>query len=105
MQRGGAGVVSHLHTTSGPASAPRIVSRFTFAVRLARMAKTRAKRAAAVADHLEALTGAVVIAERPDCDRLWLTVAVPLPVTVLQAQTLAETCPEYVARSWQGLAP
>ena len=97
--RGGAGVVSR-HTsgmTAGPASAHGLVSRFTFAIRRARMSKTQARRAAAVADHLDNVPGAVVIEERVEGDRLWLVVAVQPPLRAVDAVRVAEGCPEYVA--------
>lgn len=99
VQRGGAGVVNR-HTSgtiAGPASAPDRVTRFTFAIRLAKSSKTKAKRAAAVAEHLDAVPGAVVIEEDADGDRLWLAVAVWPPLRAADAMRAAEGCPEYVA--------
>lgn len=99
VQRGGAGVVNR-HTSgtiAGPASAPERVTRFTFAIRLARSRSTKAKRAAAVAEHLDGVPGSVVIEEQAEGERLWLVVAVWPPLRAADAMRAAEGCPEYVA--------
>jgi hypothetical protein len=102
-QRGGAGVVSRhtSGTTVGPARAPELVNLLSFAVRRARVHKTQAKRAAAVAEYLDNVSGAVVIAERAVGDVLRLTVAIWPPLRASNAEQMAEGCPEYVAGSFE----
>jgi len=59
-QRGGAGDVEPSTTIAGPACALARITRFSFAIRYATTTSSRAKRAAAVAEHLDAVLGAVV---------------------------------------------
>jgi len=105
VQRGGAGGVSRLTsgTTAGPACAHQRVTRFTFAIRWAKSRAARAKRAAAVAEHLEEVPGAVVVEERAEGAMLWLTVAVWPPLQVDEAERVAEGCPEGVAGTGEGV--
>lgn len=105
-QRGGAGVVDRTSTTdAGPACALERVTRITFAIRLAKTPATKAKRAAAVADHLDAVPGAVVTDEQADGERLWLTVRVWPPLRAGQAMRVAEGCPEYVKGTFAVAGP
>ena len=101
VQRGGAGgAVSTSTVTAGPACARQSVSRFKFAVRWASGPKTQRKQAAAVAEHLDAEPGAVVVAERADAGRLWLTVAVVPAMTLREAGRIARCCPDYVDQTF-----
>lgn len=101
VQRGGAGGVDRFTsgTTAGPASAHRIVSRLAWAVSWPPGPKARRKRAAAVADHIDAHGGTVVADEWHDGGKLWLSVAVHPPITLAEASRMAKGCPEYVADS------
>jgi hypothetical protein len=101
VTRGGAGGSSRLTsgTTAGPACAHQRVTRFTFAIRWAKSRAARAKRAAAVAEHLEEVPGAVVVEERAEGARLWLTVAVWPPLRADDAERVAEGCPDGTERS------
>lgn len=105
VQRGGAGGVDRLTsgTTAGPASAHRIVSRLAWAVSWPPAAKSRRKRAAAVADHIDAHRGAFVADEWHDGGRLWLSVVVHPPITLAEASRMAEGCPEYVPGTFKVL--
>ncbi len=87
-------------TAAGPACAPGTITAFTFGIRRASQGKTQTKRAAAAADHLESVPGAVVIAEQAEGRVLRLTVAVCPPMRADQAARLAEACPEYVPGSF-----
>ena len=73
------------------------MTRFTCAVRWPSGAKSQRKRAAAMAEHLEETPGAVVIEERVEGARLYLTVAVWPPLRADEAERVAEGCPEGVA--------
>jgi len=95
-QRGGAGDVETSTTIAGPACALALVTRFSFAIRYATTTSTRAKRAAAVADHLDSVPGAVVSDEWADGKLLRLTVHVWPPLRADAATRVAECCPEYV---------
>jgi hypothetical protein len=95
-QRGGAGDVEPSTTIAGPACALARITRFSFAIRYATTTSTRSKRAAAVADHLDAVRGAVVTDERADGKLLRLTVHVWPPLRADAATRVAEGCPEYV---------
>lgn len=103
VQRGGAGVAdSSSGATAGPASAHRLVTRFTFAIKkLPAKGKARAKRAAAVAGHLDAVPGAVVIDEQADGDVLRLTVAVWPALRPAAVEAVAVGCPGYVAGTFE----
>ena len=110
VTRGGAGDVETSTTTAGPACGCRLVTRFTFAIRWAKSRGARAKRAAAVAEHLEGVPGAVVVVERAEGALLWLTVAVWPPLRADEAERVAEGCPEGVVGTgggvgWRGVSP
>ena len=96
VTRGGAGDVEPSTTIAGPACALARVTRFSFAIRYATTEKARAKRAAAVADHLDGVPGAVVTDEWADGKLLRLTVHVWPPLRADTATRVAEGCPEYV---------
>ena len=96
VTRGGAGDVETSTTIAGPACALALVTRFSFAIRYATNNSTRAKRAAAVADHLEDVPGAVVTDEWVDGKLLRLTIHVWPPLRADAATRVAEGCPEYV---------
>ena len=98
VTRGGAGGVSRLTsgTTAGPACAHQRVTRFTFAVRWPSGAKSQRKRAAAMAEHLEEVPGAVVIEEQREGAMLHLTVAVWPPLRADEAERVLEGCPDSV---------
>jgi hypothetical protein len=81
---------------AGPACAPRVVHRFTFAVRLAVSAKAQAKRTAEIVDHVEGEPGAMIVEERIDGGRAWLTVAMQHAVRPDDARRMAEGCPHVV---------
>ncbi len=83
-------------TIAGPACALARVTRFSFAIRYATNTSTRAKRAAAVADHLDSVRGAVVTDEWADGKLLRLTIYVWPPLRADAATRVAEGCPEYV---------
>ena len=98
VTRGGAGGADRTSTvTAGPACAHQRVTRFTFAVRWPSGAKSQRKRAAAMAEHLEEVPGAVVIEEQREGAMLHLTVAVWPPLRADEAERVAEACPEGVA--------
>jgi hypothetical protein len=91
VQRGGAGGADRTFTvTAGPACAHQRVTRFTFAIRWAKSRAARAKRAAAVAEHLEEVPGAVVVEERAEGARLHLTVAVWPPLRADEAERVID---------------
>ena len=104
-QRGGAGDVEPSTTIAGPACALARITRFSFAIRYATTTSTRAKRAAAVADHLDAVPGAVVTDEWPDGKVLWLTIHAWPPLRADAATRVAEGCPEYAPDSVQVTVP
>jgi len=105
VTRGGAGGVEPSTTIAGPACALARVSRFSFAIRYATTEKARASRAAAVAEHLEEVPGAVVTDEWVDGKVLWLTVYVWPPLRADAATRVAAGCPEYVPDSVQVTVP
>ena len=96
VTRGGAGDVETSTTIAGPACALARVTRFGFAIKYATSQSTRAKRVAAVADHLDGVPGAVVTDEWADGKLLRLTVHVWPPLRADTATRVAEGCPEYV---------
>lgn len=95
VTRGGAGDVEPSTTIAGPACALARVTRFGFAIKYATNPSTRAKRAAAVADHLDGVPGAVVTDEWADGKLLRLTIHVWPPLRADTATRVAEGCPEY----------
>lgn len=96
-KRGRAGDVgSTSPTAAGPACAPERVTRFTFAIRLAKSSSLKAKLATAVAEHLDDVPGAVILDEWADAGRLFVSVAVWPPLRADDARRVAETCPEYL---------
>jgi len=104
VMRGGAGGADRTSTvTAGPACAHQRVTRFTFAVRWPSVPKSQRKRAAAMAEHLEEVPGAVVIEEQRQGARLWLTVAVWPPLRADEAERVAEGCPEGVTGTGDGV--
>jgi hypothetical protein len=105
VTRGGAGDVEPSTTIAGPACALALVNRFSFAIRHATTVKARAKRAAAVAEHLEGVPGAVVTDEWADGRLLWLTIHAWPPLRADAATRVAEGCPEYVPDSVQVTVP
>ena len=105
VTRGGAGDVEPSTTIAGPACALARVTRFSFAIRYATTEKARAKRAAAVAEHLEGVPGAVVTDEWADGKLVWLTIHAWPPLRADAATRVAESCPEYVPDSVQVTVP
>lgn len=98
VTRGGAGGADRTSTvTAGPACAHQPVQRFTFAVRWPKGTRAQARRAAAVAEHLDAEPGAVVADEWENEGRLFITVAVQPKVTLGDAMRIVKGCPESVA--------
>jgi hypothetical protein len=95
-QRGRAGGDSRLPpagTTAGPASAPRMIGGFTFAVQWPREGKSHAKRAKQIVLHVEG-QGAAVAGEQVLYGRQrQITVAVWPLVTLAEAERIAATCP------------
>ena len=95
-QRGRAGGESRLPpacTTAGPASAPKMIGGFTFAVQWPREGKSHARRARQIVEHVEC-QGAVVAGEQVLHGRQrQITVAVWPLVTLAEAERIAATCP------------
>ncbi len=84
---------AHAH----PACVPEQATRLTFAIRPGKSPTVQAKRAAAVAEHLDDVPGAVIIDEWPDAGRLFVSVAVWPPLRADDARRVAETSPEFAA--------
>ena len=66
---------------------------FTFAVMPGKSKKTWVARVPVIVDHIEATPNFVIVGERQDGPRLWLTIAAEPAMRANDARRLAELCP------------
>lgn len=85
---------------AGPA-AVRTARVFRFAFSEPRTAKDSRQRREAVADHLAAWEGAVIVAEQREGGRCWLWLRLARPADVAGTREFLEECPHYVPRSFK----